>query len=78
MERQPRAFDDRSRITATVAVLQQDTNDLTLRGPVQLDRWKDKLALTVKPDTAVRTGKAFWNLEKWRPQSCWTSSRSTP
>ncbi|MDA7433056.1 LPS export ABC transporter periplasmic protein LptC [Synechococcus sp. AH-601-N10] len=62
MERYPRAFDDRSRITATFAVLQQDTNDLMLRGPVQLDRWKDKIALTVKPDTAVRTGKAFWNL----------------
>ena len=62
MEQQPRAFDERSRITATVATLQQDTNDLTLSGPVQLDRWQDKLALTVKPDTAVRTGQAFWNL----------------
>jgi LPS export ABC transporter protein LptC len=62
MEEQPRAFDDRSRITATLAILQQDTNDLTLSGPVQLDRWQDKLALTVKPDTAVRTEKAFWNL----------------
>ena len=62
MEQQPRAFDDRSRITATAAILQQDTNDLTLSGPVQLDRWQDKLALNVKPDTAVRTGKAFWNL----------------
>ncbi len=63
MEQQPRAFDNRSRITASVAILQQDTNDLKLSGPVQLDRWQDKLALTVKPDTAVRTGKAFWNLE---------------
>ena len=63
MEQQPRAFDDRSRITATFAVLRQDTSDLTLSGPVQLDHWKGKLALTVKPDTAVRTGKAFWNLE---------------
>ena len=62
MEQQPRAFDERSRITATVATLQQDTNDLTLSGPVQLDRWQNKLALTVKPDTAVRTGKALWNL----------------
>ncbi len=63
MEQQPRAFDDRSRITATLAILQQDTNSLTLSGPVQLDRWQDKLALTMKPDTAVRTGKALWNLE---------------
>ncbi len=63
MEEKPRAFDALSRITATVAILQQDTNNLTLSGPVQLDRWKDKLALTVKPDTAVRTGKALWNLE---------------
>ena len=63
MEQQPRAFDDRSRITATFAVLRQDTSDLTLSGPVQLDHWKGKLALTVKPDTAVRTGKALWNLE---------------
>ncbi len=62
MEQQPRAFDERSRITATVATLQQDTNDLTLIGPVQLDRWQDKFTLTVKPDTAVRTGKALWNL----------------
>ena len=62
MEQQPRAFNERSRITATVAILQQDTNDLTLKGPVQLDRWQDKFALTVKPDTAVRTGEAFWNL----------------
>lgn len=63
MEQQPRAFDDRSRITATLAILQQDTNSLTLSGPVQLDRWQDKLALTIKPDTAVRTGQATWNLE---------------
>jgi lipopolysaccharide assembly outer membrane protein LptD (OstA) len=63
MEQQPRAFDDRSRITATLAILQQDTNSLTLSGPVQLDRWQDKLALTVKPDTTVRTGQATWNLE---------------
>ena len=63
MEQQPRAFDDRSRITATLAILQQDTNSLTLSGPVQLDRWQGKLALTVKPDTAVRTGQATWNLE---------------
>ncbi|QNI88329.1 LPS export ABC transporter periplasmic protein LptC [Synechococcus sp. ROS8604] len=63
MEQQPRAFDDRSRITATLAILQQDTNSLTLSGPVQLDRWQDKLALTFKPDTAVRTGQATWNLE---------------
>ena len=63
MEQQPRAFDDRSRITATLAILQQDTNSLTLSGPVRLDRWQDKFALTVKPDTAVRTGQATWNLE---------------
>ena len=63
MEQQPRAFDERSRITATVAILQQDTNELTLSGPVQLNRWQNKLALTVKPDTAVRTGNAFWNLD---------------
>ena len=63
MEQQPRAFDDRSRITATLAILQQDTNNLTLSSPVQLDRWQDKLALTVKPDMAVRTGQATWNLE---------------
>ena len=63
MEEKPRAFDARSRITATIAILQQDTNDLTLNGPVQLDRWQDKLALTMKPDTAVRTGNALWNLE---------------
>ena len=62
MEEKPRAFDARSRMTATVAILQQDTNELNLSGPVQLDRWQDKLALTVKPDTTVRTGKAFWNL----------------
>ncbi len=62
MEQKPRAYDERSRISATVATLQQNTNDLTLSGPVQLDRWQDKLALTVKPDTAVRTGKASWNL----------------
>ena len=62
MEEQPMALDDRSRITATLAILQQDTNDLTLSGPVQLDRWQDKLVLTVKPDTTVRTEKAFWNL----------------
>lgn len=63
IDEQPRAFDDRSRITAAVATLQQDTNDLSLSGPVQLDRWQNKLALTAKPDTAVRTSQAFWNLE---------------
>ena len=63
MEQNPKAFDDQSRISATVAILQQDTNQLTLTGPVQLDRWKDKFAFKNQPDTAIRTGQASWNLD---------------
>ncbi len=63
MDQQPRAFDADSRIIAEIAILQQDTNDLTLNGPVQLDRWRDKFDLKIKPDTAIRTGKAIWNLQ---------------
>ena len=78
MEQQPRAFDERSRITATVATLQQDTNDLTLSGPVQLDRWQDKLALTVKTGYGCQDRSSILELERRRTQSRRTRSGSTP
>ena len=63
MDQKPMAFDEQSRITANIATLQQDTNNLTLNGPVELDRWQKEVDLEIKPDTALQTGKAIWNLD---------------
>ena len=62
IEQRPRASDQDSRISASEAELQQRTNDLTLKGVVQLERWSDN-ADPSKPDTTLRSGRARWNLD---------------
>ena len=62
IEQRPRATDGSSRIAATQAELQQRTNDLTLKGVVELERW-NKDADESKADTTLRTGEAQWNLD---------------
>ena len=62
IEQRPRATDGTSRIAATQAQLQQRTNDLTLKGVVELERW-NKDADASKADTTLRTGEAQWNLD---------------
>ena len=62
IEQRPRASDQDSRISASEAELQQRTNDLTLKGVVQLERWSDN-ADPSKPDTTLRSGGARWNLD---------------
>ena len=62
IEQRPRATDGTSRIAATEAELQQRTNDLTLNGVVELERW-DKDADPSNADTTLRTGQAQWNLD---------------
>ena len=65
MEQRPRATDQESRISARVAELQQTTNELTLSGSVQLDRWSTA-DRRVPPDSSLRSGKARWNLDSGR------------
>ncbi len=62
IEQRPRATDGNSRIAASKAQLQQRTNDLTLRGVVQLERW-DAHSDESRPDTTLRTAQAEWNLD---------------
>ena len=62
IEQRPRASDKDSRISASEAELQQKTNDLTLNGVVQLERWSDNSDPS-NPDTTLRSGEARWNLD---------------
>jgi len=62
IEQRPRATDKESRISATEAQLLQTTNDLTLMGIVQLERWSEDSDPS-QPDTTVITGLAKWNLD---------------
>ena len=62
IEQRPRASDKDSRISASTAELQQKTNDLTLKGVVQLERWSDD-ADPSRPDSTLRSGMARWNLD---------------
>ncbi len=62
IEQRPRATDKDSRISASEAQLLQTTNDLTLRGVVQLERWSKQTDAS-NPDTTLRTGRAEWNLD---------------
>ena len=62
IEQRPRASDKDSRISASTAELQQKTNDLTLKGVVQLERWSDN-ADPSRPDSTLRSGLARWNLD---------------
>ena len=62
IEQRPRAFDQDSRISSRKAQLLQTTNDLTLKGVVQLERWTESSDPS-KPDTTLRTGEAQWNLD---------------
>lgn len=62
IEQRPRATEKDSRISATEAELLQQTNDLTLKGVVLLERWS-KTSGPSNPDTTLRTGIAQWNLD---------------
>ena len=62
IEQRPRATDGTSRIAATEAELQQRTNDLTLNGVVELERWDEDVDPS-NADTTLRTGQAQWNLD---------------
>ena len=62
IEQRPRAVDQDSRISSSKAQLLQTTNDLTLKGVVQLERWTESSDPS-KPDTTLRTGEAQWNLD---------------
>ena len=62
IEQRPRAVDQDSRISSSKAQLLQTTNDLILKGVVQLERWTESSDPS-KPDTTLRTGEAQWNLD---------------
>lgn len=62
IEQRPRAKDRDATISASQALLQQRTNDLTLKGVVQLERWQQD-AESTRPETTLRTGLAEWNLD---------------
>ena len=62
MEQRPRAIDSESLISASEAELQQTTNELTLTGTVQLNRWTDS-DRKGRPDSSLRSRAAQWNLD---------------
>ena len=62
IEQRPRATEKDSRISASEAELLQQTNDLTLKGVVLLERWSNTSGPS-NPDTTLRTGIAQWNLD---------------
>jgi len=62
MEQRPQADDASSRIRSTTAQLRQDTQQLTLKGVVQLEQWTGKVNKQAVPTTVIRTGVADWNL----------------
>ena len=64
MEQRPEAIDPMSRIKASKARLHQLTEDLTLLGNVQLERWTEPQGQRAgrHADVVVRSGEAEWNL----------------
>lgn len=66
MEQRPEAIDRLTRIKSTKARLQQRSNDLTLLGTVQLERWTPKQLQKKRghADSVVRAGRTVWNLNQ--------------
>jgi LPS export ABC transporter protein LptC len=65
MEQRPEAIDDLTHIKASKATLNQLSEDLTLLGTVQLERWSQPeagIASAKRAETVVRSQKAAWNL----------------
>jgi LPS export ABC transporter protein LptC len=65
MEQRPEAIDALTHIKASKAKLNQITEDLTLLGTVQLERWRKPepgAAAATKAETVVRSREADWNL----------------
>ena len=64
MEQRPEAIDQLTRVRSTTARLHQITQDLTLFGTVQLERWRpdQRKANQGQADTVVGTRKTLWNL----------------
>ena len=65
MEQRPEAIDALTHIKASKAKLNQITEDLTLFGTVQLERWRKPepgAAAATKAETVVRSREADWNL----------------
>ena len=64
MEQRPEAIDRLTRVRSTTARLHQITQDLTLFGTVQLERWRpdQRKSNQGQADTVVGTRKTLWNL----------------
>ena len=62
IDQRPQADDQSNRLRASSAQLQQDSQDLTLMGVVQLEQWGQARKPGVNPNSVLRTQKAIWNL----------------
>jgi LPS export ABC transporter protein LptC len=62
IDQRPQADDQSNRLRASSAQLQQDSQDLTLMGVVQLEQWGQARKPGVSPNSVLRTQKAIWNL----------------
>ena len=64
MEQRPEAIDRLTRVRSTTARLHQITQDLTLFGTVQLERWRPDQSKSNQgqADTVIGTRKTLWNL----------------
>ena len=65
MEQRPEAIDELTHIKSSKARFNQNTENLTLLGTVQLERWtkqKQGQSRSTQADTVVRSQQADWNL----------------
>ena len=63
IDQRPQALNSDSRLVAKRAEFQQQTHDLLLIGPTQLERWEEIRTPKQKPITIIRGRDGVWNLD---------------
>ena len=63
VDRQPKALDSRSELSAERFVLLQDRNQLRLDGPTRLLHWPETRSAETESDTEISGGSGSWNLK---------------
>ncbi|MCP4972904.1 MAG: LPS export ABC transporter periplasmic protein LptC, partial [Prochlorococcus sp.] len=66
IDQRPQALNSDSRLVAKRAEFQQQTHDLLLIGPTQLERWEEIRTPKQKPITIIRGRDGVWNLDSGR------------
>ena len=66
VDRQPKALDSRSQLSAERFVLMQDRDQLRLDGPTRLLHWPETRSTETTSDTEILGGSGTWNLKSGR------------